>query len=149
MNDEVVRGVCMSEKQISNKEIYANLYNVQRKITRTLSRTKLKKFDLTYSQFLVLNDLWIEEPLLVTTIVRDLGLDTGTISPLLKRMEEKDLIKKERSNIDQRKVYVHLTEKGKQLDSELEKVVKSDNAIPELSADETVELNRLLKKIVD
>lgn len=139
----------MSEKQISNKEIYANLYNVQRKITRTLSRTKLKKFDLTYSQFLVLNDLWIEEPLLVTTIVRDLGLDTGTISPLLKRMEEKDLIKKERSNIDQRKVYVHLTEKGKQLDSELEKVVKSDNAIPELSADETVELNRLLKKIVD
>ena len=47
-------------------------------------------------------------------VVTELALDTGTVSPLLKRMEQVDLIKRERSEVDQREVFIHLTEKVKQ-----------------------------------
>ena len=49
----------------------------------------------------------------------ELALDTGTVSPLLKRMEQVDLIKRERSEVDQREVFIHLTDKSEKLDPNL------------------------------
>ena len=54
----------------------------------------------------------------------ELALDTGTVSPLLKRMEQVDLIKRERSEVDQREVFIHLTDKSEKLDPNLAALLK-------------------------
>jgi DNA-binding MarR family transcriptional regulator len=59
--------------------------------------------------------LWETSPATVGDIARRLYLDTGTITPLLKRMAQNELINRERSRDDERIVYVHLTEKGRKL----------------------------------
>ena len=68
---------------------------------------------------LVLSILWDESPVNVKKVVTELALDTGTVSPLLKRMEQVDLIKRERSEVDQREVFIHLTEKSEKFKPEL------------------------------
>lgn len=55
----------------------------------------------------------------VKKVVTELALDTGTVSPLLKRMEQVDLIKRERSEVDQREVFIHLTDKSEMIRPEL------------------------------
>lgn len=67
----------------------------------------------------MLSILWDESPVNVKKVVTELALDTGTVSPLLKRMEQVDLIKRERSEVDQREVFIHLTEKSEKFKPEL------------------------------
>lgn len=59
--------------------------------------------------------LWEEDGVLVNDIAKKLILNTNTMTPLLKRMEQQDIVKRERSKEDERKVIIKLTEKGKQL----------------------------------
>jgi DNA-binding MarR family transcriptional regulator len=75
----------------------------------------LDALGITYPQYLVLLVLWESDDLLVGEIANRLLLNTNTITPLLKRMEAQDLIQRQRSSDDERKVIVCLTEKGKQL----------------------------------
>jgi len=72
----------------------------------------LDKLEVTYPQYLVLLVLWEEDSLTVNTISKKLILNTNTITPLLKRMENQNLIVRRRSSEDERKVVVSLTEKG-------------------------------------
>lgn len=75
----------------------------------------LKEFNLTYVQYAVLLCLWDNDNVKVGEITNNLKLDIGTISLLLKKMESKNLIVRERSKKDERSVYIRLTEKGKKL----------------------------------
>ena len=85
----------------------------------------LKPLGLTYPQYLVMLVLWqtLEEeaelppslPVSVTQLCQKLMLDTGTVTPLLKRMEHNGLLTRSRSQEDERVVLVSLTESGKQL----------------------------------
>jgi len=70
---------------------------------------------LTYPQYLVLIVLWENDGLTVNQISEKLLLNTNTISPLLKRMEKIELLKRNRSSEDERSVIVQLTDKGKKL----------------------------------
>ncbi|EOA8654585.1 TPA: MarR family transcriptional regulator [Staphylococcus aureus] len=137
------------DNQSLNKEFYFNLYNVQRNISRYFTNINLKEFDITYPQFLVLNILWQENTTNVKTIVNSLGLDTGTISPLLKRMENKGLIKRQRSDLDQREVFLYLTEKSIEIANSLDNVINENKAIASLSDSEIKEMNKLLLKILE
>ncbi|MEV1020917.1 MarR family transcriptional regulator [Streptomyces sp. NPDC050264] len=78
-------------------------------------RTLLKDLDLTYPQYLVMLVLW-EDPEHAALPVKHLGerlrLDSGTLSPLLKRLEANGLVRRERSARDERSVNVTLTEAG-------------------------------------
>lgn len=139
----------MENKKEVNKELYFNLYNAQRNVSRYFTKNTLKQKELTYPQFLVLNVLWNSELVRVATIVQLLGLDTGTVSPLLKRMENKNLIRRSRSDIDQREVFIHLTDKSKQIESELDSYIYDKSAIASLDQKEIIELNRLLLKIIE
>ncbi|MDU0476700.1 MarR family transcriptional regulator [Staphylococcus chromogenes] len=135
----------MSDHLNLKEQVCFSLYNAQRQVNRYYSNKIFKKYNLTYPQFLVLEILWNQSPVNVKKVVTDLALDTGTVSPLLKRMEQIDLIKRERSEIDQREVYVHLTEKMK---PELENASKTVAEASSLDPDEIKELNRLLDKII-
>jgi DNA-binding MarR family transcriptional regulator len=75
----------------------------------------LAKLGLTYPQYLVLLVLWEEDGLSVTAIGERLYLDSGTLTPLLKRLEESNLVRRRRGRGDERVVEISLTATGKQM----------------------------------
>ncbi len=75
----------------------------------------LDEIDLTYPQYIVLMVLWEKDEVPVSAISTELLLNTNTLTPLLKRMEGSDLIKRTRSRTDERQVLISLTEKGLKL----------------------------------
>jgi MarR family transcriptional regulator, organic hydroperoxide resistance regulator len=97
------------------------MYASSRMITR-LYKPLLEKFDLTYPQYLVLMVLWHEEKLSISELGQKLYLGTNTLTPLIKKMNEKKLLRKKRSREDERTVYVQLTEKGKSLEEDAKDV---------------------------
>lgn len=88
----------------------------------------LEELGLTYPQYLVMLVLWENEPRGVKDLGNELGLDSGTLSPLLKRLEALGLVERRRSGDDERRVAVHLTPAGKDLSSKA-------GAIPQRLAD--------------
>ncbi|WTU53604.1 MarR family transcriptional regulator [Streptomyces sp. NBC_00057] len=75
-------------------------------------RVLLKDLGLTYPQYLVMLALWEHGELPVKTLGERLRLDSGTLSPLLKRLEAAGLVRRERSAQDERSVHIHLTDEG-------------------------------------
>ena len=78
----------------------------------------LDKLGITYLQYLVLMVLWETDSIPVSEITRQLILNTNTITPVLKRMEAQGIIKRQRSEEDERKVIITLTPRGKELQIE-------------------------------
>ena len=75
----------------------------------------LKEIDLTYTQYIVMMVMWEKKTVTVGEIGKILYLDTGTLSPLLKSMEKKSLIKRQRNSLDERIVEISITEEGEKL----------------------------------
>ncbi len=90
------------------------LYAASR-LTTKLYAPLLKELDITYLQFLVLLVLWEKDHCSVSEISQLLYLESNTLTPLLKRMEKKELITRNRSSKDERSVIISLTAKGTQL----------------------------------
>jgi DNA-binding MarR family transcriptional regulator len=90
------------------------LYVIAKEITG-LYRPFLDELDITYPQYLVMMVLWEGDGLTVTHIGEKLFLDSGTLRPLLKRLEAKGFIIRKRKKEDERVVEVFLDEAGKQL----------------------------------
>ncbi|WP_417578943.1 MarR family winged helix-turn-helix transcriptional regulator [Pelagibacterium sp.] len=80
-----------------------------------LYRPLLDPLGLTYPQYLAMLVLWEDRPISVTGIGQRLGLDTGTLTPMLKRLEAAGLVKRTRSATDERRVLVTLTDAGRAL----------------------------------
>ncbi|MDO9417220.1 MarR family winged helix-turn-helix transcriptional regulator [Pararhizobium sp.] len=78
----------------------------------------LDRFGLTYPQYLVMLALWQQDGLTVKQIGGELGLDSGTLSPLLKRLEASGFLTRARDTRDERQVMIRLTEKGRSLTKE-------------------------------
>lgn len=81
-----------------------------------LYRGLLEPLGLTYPQYLVMLVLWRGDGVPVSTIGQKLGLDTGTLTPLLKRLEVNGLVTRTRSAVDERKVEIGLTDTGRALE---------------------------------
>ncbi len=99
--------------RLDNQLCFA-LYAATRAITRTY-RERLEALELTYPQYLVLLVLWENDILTVSEIGRKLMLDSGTLTPLIKRMEAPQLVERRRGTADERVVQIHLTAKGEAL----------------------------------
>lgn len=91
------------------------LYSASRAVTAAY-RPLLEPLDLTYPQYLVLLVLWEEEPCTVGHLGERLYLDSGTLSPLLKRLEAAGLVLRRRSDLDERRVEITLTPNGRALE---------------------------------
>ncbi|WP_136254667.1 MarR family winged helix-turn-helix transcriptional regulator [Onishia niordana] len=87
------------------------LYSTQLAMNK-LYRRLLSELDLTYPQYLVMLVLWQHGQMSVSKIGEHLGLDSATLTPLLKRLESHGLVKRQRSSEDERRVDVSLTEAG-------------------------------------
>lgn len=105
-----------TQLQIKNQVCFP-LYALSREIIGAY-RPFLDALEITYPQYIVLMVLWEEEPLTVNSIGEKLHLDSGTLSPLLKKMEAKNLISRKRKAEDERVVEISLTEKGHEIKTE-------------------------------
>ncbi|GLT16550.1 MarR family transcriptional regulator [Vibrio zhanjiangensis] len=123
------------------------LYSAANAVTRAY-RPLLERLDLTYSQYLVMLLLWEKDGASVKDLGTRLYLDSGTLTPLLKRLEAKGLVVRERSTEDERVRVLNLTEQGRAL-QELAKSVPGNMLCKiDLNADELVSLKRLCGKVL-
>jgi DNA-binding MarR family transcriptional regulator len=90
------------------------LYSASRAVT-SLYRVVLDDLDLTYPQYLVMLALWEKDHRLVKELGAELNLDSGTLSPLLKRLQTAGLVVRNRQSDDERSVRVSLSEAGQAL----------------------------------
>ena len=95
-----------------------SLYAATRATTQAY-RSLLEPWNLTYAQYLVLVLLWDGDNRTVRDLGERLELDSGTLSPLLRRMEQTGFLKRARSAQDERVVIVSLTERGRELENDL------------------------------
>src|SRR5947209_12003660 len=87
-------------------------------------RKPLRKLGLTYPQFLVMAALWGEDGVTVGALGEKLSLDTSTLTPLLKRLERVGLVTRRRSQEDERRVMVALTQKGAAMRAEAGEITR-------------------------
>ncbi|HET6478551.1 MAG TPA: MarR family transcriptional regulator [Actinoplanes sp.] len=110
-------------------------------------RPALDPHGLTYPQYLTLRVLWHHGPATVRTLGQLLDLDSGTLSPLLKRLETAGHVHRERGTTDERTVIVHLTDTGTQLRETLADLPKRIACSIDLTEDEFVQLHHLLGRV--
>ncbi|GAB2453790.1 DNA-binding MarR family transcriptional regulator [Conyzicola lurida] len=103
------------------EQICFALYSASRSLT-ALYRDLLAPLGVTYPQYLVLLTLWDAGTLSVGTLGKRLQLDSGTLSPLLRRLEQAGLVSKGRSATDERVVEISLTPAGDALRSEAPRI---------------------------
>jgi DNA-binding MarR family transcriptional regulator len=108
----------------------------------------LDPMGLTHPQYLVMLALWQYEPLSVRELSHLLQLDPGTLSPLLKRLEKTGLVQRERDARDERALAVTLTEKGRALRAEAEKVPPAVVAKLGMDLDELRALHQSLTRVI-
>ncbi|MCC6700983.1 MAG: MarR family transcriptional regulator [Fluviicola sp.] len=108
----------------------------------------LKTLGVTYPQYLVLLVLWEEEETTVGQITKRLQLETSTITPLLKRMEQMEIIQRKRSDLDERKVMVTLTQKGVDMKQKACMIPEALMESTNFSIEELGTLHALLTKFI-
>ena len=124
------------------------LYAAARNVTG-LYTPYLKPLGLTYTQYLVFLVLWEKDEISVTEIGEKLMLDNGTLSPLLKKMEQAGYIKRKRSREDERVVEITLTEEGKALQEKAKDVPAKVAACIDLEPEKAQTLYTLLYDLLD
>jgi DNA-binding MarR family transcriptional regulator len=122
-----------------DNQLCFTIYACSREFTK-LYQPHLDKIGLTYSQYLVMIVLWERQQCTVKELGEALFLDSGTLTPLLKRLQAAGLILRERSLQDERKVLISLTEKGWALQTEAACIPGKMAEGTMLSADEFVAL---------
>lgn len=100
-----------------DRQLCFALYACSREITK-MYHPHLEKLGITYPQFLVLLVLWEISPIHVAGLGERLYLDSGTLTPLLKRMEAMGLLTRTRAEEDERRVMIHITDYGSSLKTE-------------------------------
>ena len=113
-----------------------------------LYRPLLEPMGLTHPQYLVMLALWENEPLRVSEISKLLQLDPGTLSPLLKRLEAAGYVRRERDPHDDRALAVVLTETGRALRDDAEKIPPAIVERVGMPIEELLELHRRLTEVI-
>jgi MarR family transcriptional regulator, organic hydroperoxide resistance regulator len=133
--------------KLDNQLCFA-LYAATRAMTRTY-RERLGPMGLTYPQYLVLVILWENDGLTISQLGQRLLLDSGTLTPLLKRLEAAGVVTRNRRETDEREVEIWLTDKGRDMQREAagaRELVVCRLAMPEI---EIAIMRRELMALVD
>ena len=108
----------------------------------------LEKLDLTYTQYIVMMYFWEKEKSNVKDIGKALMLDSSTLTPLLKKLENKGYVTRVRSTIDERNLEVAITDKGKKLKNKALDIPNKMGKCINLSKEETTTLYSLIYKVL-
>ena len=123
------------------------LYACSREVVRRYTPF-LDELGLTYTQYLAMMALWEYGDMPVGELCERLYLDTGTMTPLLKKLEAKGLVTRTRSQADARRVDIALTEEGKELKEPARSVPLAMGQCLNVSPEDAAELARLLRKVL-
>lgn len=124
-----------------------SLYACSRAILR-LYRPYLDELQITYPQYLVLVTLWAKQQSTIKELGEALNLDTGTLTPLLKRMETAGLIERHRDTVDERVVNILITQAGKALQEKASCVPQSLLGASGMSENELGEINKTIMHLL-
>ncbi|WP_367752938.1 MarR family winged helix-turn-helix transcriptional regulator [Flavobacterium sp. WC2430] len=111
-------------------------------------RPLLEELQLTYPQYLVMLVLWEYKEQTVNQLGEKLKLDSGTLTPLLKRMEQKEFVSRIRSTVDERLVNISLTEKGLALKEKAACIPGQLMESMNVSAEDLLSLKNIITKIL-
>ena len=123
-----------------------DLYTASRAMT-ALYRPVLDPLGLTYPQYLAMCVIWHRETITVSDLGRALDLDSGTLSPLLKRLQHQGLIQRDRGTHDERTVWVTATAEGDDLRRRAADVPRQIACAVDLTLEEFGQLHTLLGRI--
>lgn len=123
------------------------LYACSREIIKQY-KPLLNEIGLTYTQYIVMMLLWEKKSMNVKSLGEELYLDSGTLTPLLKKLEGKGLVSRARSEQDERILVVSITEEGDALKEKAVHIPESMAKCTSLSAEESVSLYRILYKLL-
>jgi DNA-binding MarR family transcriptional regulator len=137
-----------SESLKLENQICFPLYVIAKQITG-LYRPFLDELDITYPQYLVMMTLWENDGLAVNNIGEKLYLDSGTLTPLLKRLEAKGFIMRKRKKEDERVVQVFISESGKALRQKACEIPAKMHQKVGVSKEDWAELSNSVKKILN
>ena len=142
----------MSEKKydalkLSNQLCFP-LYACSREMIK-LYKPWLDELGLTYPQYITMMVLWENNATTVKSLGQELYLDSGTLTPLLKKLEEKGLVTRRRSEQDERNLIVTLTEKGEALREEALHIPAEMTKCVNLPREDIRELYRMLYQMLE
>lgn len=109
----------------------------------------LDEIELTYTQYITMMVLWERKSLNVKTLGKCLYLDSGTLTPLLKKLEKQGYIKRERSMEDERNLIVSITQKGEELRDKAVEIPEKVGKCINLSKEDAKTLYRILYQILN
>lgn len=124
------------------------LYASSREMTKQY-KPLLEKLNVTYPQYLALLLLWEHETLTVKKMGELLYLDSGTLTPMLKRMEQQGLITRKRSEEDERSVLISLTENGQSLKERAADIPRTILGLSKQSGEDLKQLKSALYTLLE
>lgn len=133
--------------KLDNQLCFA-LYACAKEVTR-IYKPFLDKFGITYTQYITLLALWEEDNITVKELGKKLHLDSGTLTPLLKKLENMEILKRIRDTEDERNVYVKLSEKGMKMKDEVLEIPGKVFCSTGMSMEEVLDLREKLKLLLN
>ena len=123
------------------------LYACSKEIIRKY-KPYLDEIDLTYTQYIAMMVMWEKKTVNVKTLGENLYLDSGTLTPVLKKLESKGYITRERSDKDERNLVVSITDAGMELRDKAAEIPAKIGCCVRLSPEESKSLYDILYKII-
>lgn len=124
------------------------LYAVSKEIVRRYTPF-LNEIDLTYTQYIAMMVMWEDKEVSVKELGKRLYLDSGTLTPLLKNLEKKGLVTRERSKTDERYLVVSITDKGMELREKAVDIPSKIGSCVCIDTQDAVQLYAIVRKILD
>ena len=124
------------------------LYACSKEVIRRY-KPYLDKLDLTYTQYIAMMVMWEKKEVTVKELGKCLYLDSGTLTPVLKKLEEKNYVVRNRSKEDERNLIVSITETGEDLKEQAVKIPMELGACVNVEPQEAQQLQKLLYKLLN
>lgn len=131
--------------RLDNQLCFA-LYSASLAMTK-IYKPLLDELGLTYPQYLVLLVLWEQDGVTVSELGERLSLDSGTLTPLLKRLEAAGLVSRLRDAVDERRVLIRLTAEGRQLKTRARRIPGCVLQVSQCEVSEAVALTRQVQAL--
>lgn len=137
----------MNERLKLENQLCFPLYVCAKEVVRRYTPL-LEPYGLTYTQYIAMMVLWEHRSLTVKELGKYLFLDSGTLTPMLKKMERSGWLRRSRSDRDERVVVVSITEEGDRLQDQLTNVPTEMARCLTLQNEESTQLYKLLNRMI-